>query len=70
MSLLGRNWIEESTNEEKYNSIFGIQNTQGKNNIELIKDIEKSIDDNYTTKLERKQLLKLQQEINIQNNNQ
>lgn len=63
MSLLFSHWKDEESFEEKYNKIFG-SDKQGRSLAELENDIENSLNNNFTSRSERKQLLKIQEEIN------
>ena len=56
-------WKDEETFEEKYNNIIG-SDELGRKIEDVKKDIEKLLDNNFTSKLERKQLLNLQEDIN------
>jgi len=67
MSFLFSHWKDEESPEQKYNSIIGSDNTIGRTEKELLKDIELSINNNYTSRQERKSLLNLFQEINKPN---
>jgi len=61
MATFGRSWIDEPTDEEKYEEITGhpFQGTKK----ELEKEIEKTVDNNWTSKTERRKLIDLQVEI-------
>lgn len=63
MSLIGSNWKEEKSHEEQYNEIKG-REYLGNN---LNKEIDKEIDDNWTSRLERQKLRDLKEKINNEN---
>lgn len=65
MSILGSNWKEEETPQEKYDKIIGGEFYGDEN--ELRKQIEKDIDNNFTSKTERRDLMDLFNEL--ENNN-
>jgi len=66
MSIIGSSWKEEPTPEEQYEEITGnkFQGTQK----ELEKEIEKSLDNNWTSKTERSKLRDLQVDMDSRNN--
>lgn len=66
MSFLFSHWKDDETNEEKYNKIIG-SDFSGRDESELRKDIEKSLENNFTSRIERKELLNLLEKINYDN---
>lgn len=66
MSIIGSSWKDEETPEEQYESITGNKYQGDKG--ELHKQIEKDIDDSYTSKTERIKLMNLQSKLNNNNN--
>lgn len=65
MSILFSQWKEEQSSTEKFNEIMNVE-SDAKNNQEVTKEIEKALDNNYTSKQERIKLLDLYQSINNQ----
>lgn len=61
MAMIGGGWKEEPTPEEQYEEITG-RKFHGTRR-ELEKEIEKGIDDGWTSKTERNQLRDLQSKI-------
>ena len=66
MSLLFSHWKEEKTIFEKYNSIMGGEYVGSEE--ELLKDIDKGILSNFSSRTEVKELRNLKQQI--ENNNE
>jgi hypothetical protein len=64
MSIIGSQWKDEPSDEEKFNDITGDTRT-GRSDKELEKDIEKAKENGSRT--ERQKLGDLQQEINYRN---
>lgn len=62
MGMFGSNWKEEETKEEVYRSITG-HNFYGSES-ELQKEIERKLDDNWTSQSERSALMDLQAKMN------
>jgi len=69
MSIILSSLREEKTNEEIYNEITG-GSYIGRTPKELDDDIQKSVEDNFTSKIEHSRLTDLQQIISYQNKQQ
>jgi hypothetical protein len=63
MAMFGSSWKQEESNEESYNKITGSKYS-GRSSSELRKDIEKSINDPYSSKTERNALRDLLNKLN------
>lgn len=63
MGIIGGNWKDEETNEEKYVNIVG-GTIVGRSEKEIDKEIDKSLEDGYTSRSERTKLMDLKQQIN------
>ena len=57
MSLIGNNWKEELSSEEKYEEITGEKSD------DVNKDIEKKLENLYISRVEKEKLQELQQEL-------
>jgi hypothetical protein len=65
MSIIGSNWKDEPTDREKYEEITGHE-FHGTDE-ELAKQIDKDIDNGWTSRSERKNLINLRADINREN---
>lgn len=62
MGIIGRNWSEDPALEEQYEEITGNKFNGSKRDLE--KEIELGINNNFTSRTERKKLIDLQNNIN------
>lgn len=62
MGIIGSNWKEEETNEEVYRKITGYDFRGSED--ELQKEIERGLQNNWTSRSERSALMDLQAKIN------